>query len=56
MIGLPESYESETLVRAEPAAGARYVGLATRVIAFLIDAALINLVGVIVGVGAALVL
>jgi uncharacterized RDD family membrane protein YckC len=56
MIGLPESYESETPVQAEPEAGARYVGLATRVIAFLIDAALINLVGVIVGVGAALIL
>lgn len=34
----------------------RYVGLATRAIAMVIDAALINLVAVIVGVGASLIL
>jgi uncharacterized RDD family membrane protein YckC len=34
----------------------RYVGLATRVISFVIDAALITVVDVVVGVGAALIL
>jgi len=34
----------------------RYVGLATRTIAFALDAGLINLVAVIVGVGASLIL
>jgi hypothetical protein len=34
----------------------RYVGLTTRLIAFMLDAALIDLLAIIVGVGAALIL
>lgn len=42
-------------VVAAPVAGPRYVGLATRAISFALDAAVINLVATIVGVGAALI-
>jgi uncharacterized RDD family membrane protein YckC len=56
MISPPESHESETPVRGEREAGARYVGLATRVIAFVLDAALINIVALVVELGAALIL
>jgi uncharacterized RDD family membrane protein YckC len=56
MSGIPESHDSEAPVEAEPEAGTRYIGLATRVIAFVLDAALINLVAVVVEVGAALIL
>jgi uncharacterized RDD family membrane protein YckC len=55
----PEPPEAEATI--DPHHGAdgatqRYVGLATRVIAFVVDAALINLVAIIVAVGAALIL
>jgi uncharacterized RDD family membrane protein YckC len=40
----------------QPATPLRYIGLATRVISFTIDAALINVVAVIVGLGASLIL
>jgi uncharacterized RDD family membrane protein YckC len=63
--GLPVA-PGQPAVPAEPAAvgevqltvepGVRYVGLATRVISFVIDAALVNLVAVVVGVGASLIL
>lgn len=43
-------------VGAAPAEDVRYVGLATRAIAFALDAAAINLVAVIVGIGASLIL
>lgn len=43
------------VVAAEPAP-VRYVGLATRVISFAIDAAVVNLVAVVVGLGASLIL
>jgi uncharacterized RDD family membrane protein YckC len=36
--------------------GVRYVGLATRVVSFVVDAALINLVALIAGIGASLIL
>lgn len=58
-----EAPESETLVQGPAgadqdgaAAEVRYVGLATRVVAFAVDAALINLVALIVSVAAALIL
>ncbi|HTX31119.1 MAG TPA: RDD family protein [Solirubrobacteraceae bacterium] len=41
---------------AVPAGGVRYVGLSTRAIAFAVDAALIDVVAVIVALGAALIL
>lgn len=56
MITAPESHPSEAPTRAGPRADARYVGLATRAIATVLDAALINLVAIIVGLGAALIL
>ncbi len=56
MSGIPGSHLSETPVQAEREPVVRYVGLATRVIAFVLDAALINLVAVVVEVGAALIL
>ena len=41
---------------AEAVAPLRYVGLATRAIAFTVDAAVIDLVAVVVGIGASLIL
>lgn len=62
MSTLAESAEAETPVPGmpAPAPGAavpsgQYAGLATRVIAFALDAALINLVAIIVEVGAAVI-
>ena len=55
----PESPDRETPVDRPPDTDApteRYVGLATRVIAFVLDAALIDLVAIIVAIGAALIL
>ena len=55
----PESPDRETPVDRPPDTDApteRYVGLATRVIAFVLDAALIDLVVIIVAIGAALIL
>jgi uncharacterized RDD family membrane protein YckC len=45
----------EIRLPAVPGDPVRYVGLATRVIAFVIDAAIISVVGIVVGVGAALI-
>ncbi len=56
---LPEPPERETPVAGSPDTDVptvHYVGLATRVIAFVVDAALINLVAIIVAVGASLIL
>jgi len=44
------------VLAAETVTAVRYVGLATRVLAFVIDAAVINLVAVTVGLGASLIL
>jgi uncharacterized RDD family membrane protein YckC len=52
----PVSPSRETAAPAPPDVEVRCVGLATRVISFVVDAALINLVAVIVGAGAALIL
>jgi len=54
--GIPVSHVRGIPVQAERETVVRYVGLATRAIAFVLDAALINLVAVIVEVGAALIL
>jgi uncharacterized RDD family membrane protein YckC len=54
-----ESLERERSVASTPTADGtpqRYAGLATRTIAAVLDAALINLVAVIVGVGASLII
>lgn len=53
---LPGSAWSETPVVAAGEPETRYAGLVTRAISFAIDAAVIDLVAVIVGVGAALIL
>src|SRR5207237_6687566 len=47
---------SATQAAAEATAPLRYVGLATRVISFTLDAAVIDLVAVVVGIGASLIL
>lgn len=46
----------EVVVVPRAATGSPYVGLATRVISFAIDAAVINLVAIIVALGASLIL
>jgi uncharacterized RDD family membrane protein YckC len=46
----------EAGVVTAPESGLRYVGLATRAISFALDAAVLNLVAIIVSVGAALIL
>jgi uncharacterized RDD family membrane protein YckC len=59
MSSLPESLERETPVdrpREVSAEAERYAGLVTRVISFALDAAVINLVAIIVAIGASLVL
>ena len=45
-----------TVAAAQPAPPVRYVGLATRAISFAIDAAVIDLVAIVVGLGASLIL
>lgn len=55
MSSLVVSREPEIPVPVMPEEHARYAGLATRVISFAIDAALIDLVAIIVGIGAALI-
>jgi uncharacterized RDD family membrane protein YckC len=54
----PPSIEPKAGVDAEPEGDAseRYIGLLTRVISFIGDAALINLVAIIVAIGASLIL
>jgi uncharacterized RDD family membrane protein YckC len=56
MSSAPGSAVGATPAVAVPAAGVHYVGLATRAISFALDAAVINLVAIIVGTGAALIL
>lgn len=56
MSDLPGAAVGETPIGPAPDQDVRYVGLATRVISFTIDAALIVLVDIVVGVGAALIL
>ncbi len=50
------SAERDTPAGTAPDQQPRYVGLATRVISFTLDAAVINLVALLVGVGATLIL
>jgi uncharacterized RDD family membrane protein YckC len=56
MSGLPAAGVGEAPVVAVPTGPTGYAGLATRVVSFAIDAALITIVDVIIGVGAALIL
>jgi uncharacterized RDD family membrane protein YckC len=59
MTSLPEPPGTDTPAGRPSEVGAptkHYVGLLTRVIAFVLDAALINLVAIIVAIGAALIL
>ena len=56
MGAVPARAERETLLDRAPDQPVRYVGLATRAVSFTIDAALITLVDIVVGVGAALIL
>lgn len=56
MSGVSAAPVGEALTGPAPGQDLRYVGLATRVISFTIDAALITVVDVVVGVGAALIL
>lgn len=51
----PQSVAGETAIEAGPEDAVRYIGLATRVISFVVDAALISVVAIVVGVGAALI-
>jgi uncharacterized RDD family membrane protein YckC len=50
-----ESPESDTAVQATLEENLRYVGLVTRVISWVVDVLLINLVAIITGVGAELI-
>ena len=56
MSGVPVVAVGEARVETPPADGPSYVGLATRVVSFIIDAALITVVDVVIGVAAALIL
>ena len=56
MSGLPAAPAGEPLTGTAHAPDLRFAGLATRVVSFLVDAALITVVDVVVGVGAALIL
>jgi uncharacterized RDD family membrane protein YckC len=56
MSRLPAVGMGEAPIAAAPAQPMGYAGLATRIVSFTIDAALITVVDVIVGVGAALIL
>jgi hypothetical protein len=53
MSGLPAASAGEPLTGTALVADLRYAGLATRVVSFLVDAALITVVDVVVGVAAA---
>ena len=50
-----ESPESDTAVQTTPEGNLRYVGLVTRMISWVVDALLINLVALITGLGAELI-
>jgi uncharacterized RDD family membrane protein YckC len=56
MSSLPASAQLGQPAAPEPVPAPRYVGLATRAISFVVDAAVINLVALVVSVGAALIL
>lgn len=56
MVTLPGSAAGAMPAATLPEAGLRYPGLATRGISFALDAAVINLVAIVVGVGASLIL
>jgi uncharacterized RDD family membrane protein YckC len=56
MSGLTAADVGDPPVAATPVPPTRYAGLATRIVSFAIDAALITVVDVIIGVGAALIL
>ena len=56
MISLPGSAAGATPAVTAPEAGVPYPGLVTRAISFAMDAVIINLVAIIVGVGAGLIL
>ncbi len=56
MSGLPAAPAGQAPTGAAHVEELRYAGLATRVVSFVVDAALITVVDVIVGVGAALIL
>ena len=56
MSGLPAASAGEAPTGTAVDGDLRYVGLATRVVSFVVDAALITLVDILVGVGAALIL
>jgi uncharacterized RDD family membrane protein YckC len=51
-----ESLGAESAVQAAPEGGERFIGAATRAVSWILDAVVINLVAIITGVGAALVL
>jgi uncharacterized RDD family membrane protein YckC len=56
MTSLPVAAVGEAAVGTPPDQAVGYVGLATRIVSFTIDAALITAVDIIIGVGAALIL
>lgn len=56
MVSLPGSAEGAAPAVTPPEAGVPYPGLATRAISFALDAAVINLVAIVVGIGASLIL
>lgn len=56
MSAIPEAQQSKTPAPARPKLDTAYVGLATRGIAFALDAALLNLVAILVGLGVSLIL
>ena len=56
MTTVPAVAVDEAAVGTPPAPAVGYVGLATRIVSFTIDAALITFVDIIIGVGAALIL
>lgn len=53
---VPGAFAGEAPTGTVPVAGPSYVGLATRVVSFTIDAALITVVDVVIGIAAALIL
>jgi len=55
MSSLTESSEGDTPVKATPEEEVRYVGLATRVVSWVLDVLLINLVAIVTGLGVALI-
>jgi uncharacterized RDD family membrane protein YckC len=56
MSGLPAAPAGEAPTGTALVQGVSYVGLATRVVSFVVDAALITIVDIVIGIGAALIL